>query len=276
MKNILWKMRTAVSKYAAVISQIIKVDVEIVDPNLKVVAGTGYYKNKINKNVSDEGHIYKMVLETGARKIIINPREHEDCLNCPERPNCTETFDMSAPIKLNGSVIGVIGFVCMTESQKAYILENYDTFIEFLDQIADLIALKALETEENERHIEIIQFMNEIIAHVEEGVVVLDRNKKILKVNEEGRKILGICSDPIENIHFQLKSTGTKLLDMMEYKVKIDDHVFHVIGRVFNINRRDYSTVFIFKDPENLREKAHQLTVTKETFNLSNIIGESK
>ncbi|WP_425489736.1 hypothetical protein [Clostridium aciditolerans] len=102
MSNILWKIQDTANKYVTVLSQILKVDVVIVDLNLIRVAGTVRYKEKNNLNMSDEGHIAKMVIETGEKKIISNPKENEICKNCPERLNCVETFHMNAPIKLNG------------------------------------------------------------------------------------------------------------------------------------------------------------------------------
>ncbi len=53
------------AKYANIISNIIKVDVEIVDKNLCRVAGTGIYKNEINKDISKEGYVYAQVIKTG-------------------------------------------------------------------------------------------------------------------------------------------------------------------------------------------------------------------
>ncbi|MEA4849787.1 MAG: sigma 54-interacting transcriptional regulator [Clostridiaceae bacterium] len=243
---------------------------------MKIIAGTGQYEKKVNQNVSDEGHIYKMVIETGTRKIIDNPREHEICLNCPSRSNCTETFDMSAPIKLNDSVIGVIGFVCNTESQKAHILENYNTFIDFLDQITDLIVLKALETKEQERNLEVINLLNEIFENVEEGVIVLNKNKNISKINEKAKQILGMEIENHNSLNIQIRPTGSELLDLMEYHVLVNNTVANVIGREYNISSCDYNKVFMFKDQESLREAALELTMTNEKFSLSNIIGESK
>lgn len=269
-------MQEAVAKYAAVISQVLKVDVEIVDLSLKIVAGTGQYKEMVNQSMHDEGHIYRMAIETGTSKIIDNPREHEICRNCPERENCIETFDMCAPIKLNDSVIGVIGFVCTTEAQRKHILENYKTFLEFMDQMADLIASKALETEENQRNLEVIKFLNEIINNVEEGVIVFDSNGEVSKTNGIADSILGTNIENINYSSIELSSAGTKLFGMMEYKIHAKDSDIEVIGKEYNISSSDYSRVFIFKDPESLRESAFELATTKEKLSLSNIIGESK
>lgn len=276
MENILWKMHDTVNKYASVISQILKVDVEIVDSNLKRIAGTGRYKETNSQNMYDEWYIYKIVIQTGEIKVIENPRENEICIDCPEKLKCMETFDMGAPIKLNDTVIGVIGLVCTTESQKAHILENYDTFIKFLVQISDLIASKAFEIEEKEKNIAVIGFLNEIIDNIEEGVIVFDKNKKISNTNEIGKKILGINKKSEEDINIQLKSTGTMVLDLMEYTVQIDDNFVDVIGKTYHINDYEYNEIFIFKDREVVQQKALTLAITKERFSLNSIIGQSK
>lgn len=276
MSNILWKIQDTANKYVTVLSQILKVDVVIVDLNLIRVAGTGRYKEKNNLNMSDEGHIAKMVIETGEKKIISNPKENEICKNCPERLNCVETFHMNAPIKLNEKVIGIIAFVCTTESQRNHILENYDTFINFLDQISDLISSKALEAEENERNLEVIGFLNEIIDNVEEGIIVFNENRKITRINKTGKKILEVDLDKIKNINTQLKPSGTTVLDLMEYTVQVDDCFVDAIGKVYHINNHDYNEIFIFKDPEVAHQKALTLTTTKEKIGLSSIIGEAK
>jgi len=276
MDNVLWKMQDTVGKYASVISKVLNVDVEIVDLKLKVIAGTGRYKDMINQRMSEEGHIYKLVIETGKMKIVENPREHEICLKCPERSKCIETFDMSAPIKLNDEVIGVIGLVCTTESQKAHILENYETFINFLEQISDLIASKALETEENERNLAVIGFLNEVIDKVDEGIVAFNKNNKISKINKVGKKILGINKDNIKDIEVQLKSTGNKVLDLIEYNVKVGDCSIETIGKEYYLNNNEYNKIFIFKDIDAVHEDALTLTITKEKFSLNTILGKSK
>ncbi|MBV7276337.1 sigma 54-interacting transcriptional regulator [Clostridium sp. PL3] len=276
MDNILWKIQDTVNKYVVVLSEILKVDVVIADSNLIRIAGTGQYKEKNNLNMLDEGHIAKMVIDTGMKKIIENPRENEVCANCPDRLNCIETFDMNAPIKLNEKVIGIIAFVCTTEAQKKHILENYNTFINFIDQISDLIVSKALEAEENERNLALIGFLNEIIDNTEEGIIVLDGNSNISRANEAGKKILGINLNNNKNINVQLKSTGDMLMGLMEYEVQIENRFVDTIGKMYRINNNDYNELFIFKDPEAVQQKALSVTTTKEKFNLSNILGESK
>ncbi len=52
---------------------------------------------------------------------------------------------MSTPIMEGKAVVGVIGFVCFTQEQKAHILDNFDMFFDFLAQMAGLLAAKVHE-----------------------------------------------------------------------------------------------------------------------------------
>lgn len=270
-------MKDSVVKYAAVISKVLNVDVEILDSRMRMVAGTGRYHSMVNQYISPENHhIYQKILATGKKYIVENPRENPVCQDCPERLGCVETYDMSAPIVWNGEVIGVIGFVCTTQDQKNHIVDNGNVFNDFLDQIVDLIVLKASENEDQERNLRIIQFMNEIIDTIEEGVIIFDNKGHVSRVNERAKQFLGVEMKRNQLIRIQLQPTETKILDLDEYQIRVNGSVFNVIGREYTISNSEYSKVFLFKDPESLREKAMELSVTKEQFSMIDIVGKSK
>ena len=275
MEDILKKMQKTINKYALVLSQVLKVDVEIVDDKLFRVAGTGRFKERINLNISDEGYVFKKIIETGKRRIIDNPGEHQICKECPRKKICEETFEMSSPIKLGDKVIGAIGFVCFTENEKKHILENYDTFIQFLDQISDLISLKALEVMENERNLSIIELFNSIIDKIEEGVIVFDKEYNISKINSIAKKLLQIDTSNYEGLRVDLKETGNEILNLTEYSLKINDDVYDLVGKYFNINISNNHKIFIFKDSKLIKENVIALTASQEKIGLDRILGNS-
>lgn len=191
MASLLKNMQDTVAKYANVLSQILKVDVEIVDENLDRIAGTGMFAGRINKNIEHEGYVYKEVIKTGKRKIIKEPGRHKICTNCPKllkQGYCEETFEMSMPISTGEKVIGVIGFVCFNNEQKEHILHNFDTFAEFLEQISDLISTKAKEEIEKENMLMIIDMLNHIIDKMDQGVIIADEEGKVSSLNSIAKK----------------------------------------------------------------------------------------
>ena len=278
MASLLKNMQDTVAKYANVLSQILKVDVEIVDENLDRIAGTGMFAGRINKNIEHEGYVYKEVIKTGKRKIIKEPGRHKICTNCPKRLKqgyCEETFEMSMPISTGEKVIGVIGFVCFNNEQKEHILHNFDTFAEFLEQISDLISTKAKEEIEKENMLMIIDMLNHIIDKMDQGVIIADEEGKVSSLNSIAKRILEVDSD--KNLHIKLRATGNTVINMKEYELIMPKKTYIIAGEEYRILQSNfkYSKVFIFTDINSLKHKIFSATTTKEDMGLKNIIGES-
>jgi len=271
-------MQDTVAKYANVLSQILKVDVEIVDENLDRIAGTGMFAGRINKNIEHEGYVYKEVIKTGKRKIIKEPGRHKICTSCPKllkQGYCEETFEMSMPISTGEKVIGVIGFVCFNNEQKEHILHNFDTFAEFLEQISDLISTKAKEEIEKENMLMIIDMLNHIIDKMDQGVIIADEEGKVSSLNSIAKKILEVDSD--KNLHIKLRATGNTVINLKEYELIMPKKTYIIAGEEYRILQSNfkYSKVFIFTDINSLKHKIFSATTTKEDMGLKNIIGES-
>lgn len=276
VETILKKMQNTVKKYANVLSDVLKVDIEIVDNNLNRIAGTGLFEGKIDIDMSGEGYVYRQVIETGEKKIITEPGKHEICISCPKRYKCEETFEMSTPIKLGKKVIGVIGFVCFDDLQRNHISNNFDTFTNFLEQISDLISLKAKEELENEKMYLLIELLDHIIDKVEEGVVIVNNSNKIVKINARAESILGISHDNIPS--FNIKATGNSILNKNEYQVEIDKIMHYLLGKEYNIDLhgKDFKKLFIFNDIKKKKEEVFSITNAGKDIGIEEIIGTSK
>ncbi len=278
MANILKNMQDTAAKYANVLSQALRVDVEIVDEDLNRIAGTGMFVGRINKNIEQEGYVYKDVIKTGEKRIIKEPGRHEICAKCPKllkQGYCEETFEMSMPIKIGEKVIGVIGFVCFNQQQREHILSYFDTFDEFLEQISDLISSKAKEELEKESMLMLIDMLNNIIDKIEQGVIIVNEKGQVTRMNSIAKKILAV--DKEINDHIRIKATGNTVLNMLEYELVMPDKKFVLAGEEYKILERDfkYSKVFIFTDINFLKRKIFSVTTTKENMGLEDIIGES-
>src|SRR5690554_2115834 len=100
MASLLKNIQHTVIKYAQVLSQVLKVDVEIMDDKLIRIAGTGDLKNQVNQSMKNESGVYKQVLKTGVPKVVYEPTKEEVCLTCLERQYCKEVLEISIPIPL--------------------------------------------------------------------------------------------------------------------------------------------------------------------------------
>lgn len=150
MKYSLIEIRDYALKLAEVISEVLRVDVEIVDTDFIRIAGTGRYKNKACISIEGQNNVYIKVIESGKKQVIENPGFHKLCFDCTKKNSCIEKFEYCTPIIADGEVIGVIALVCFTEEQKKIIIEKFKEYFDFLDKISDLISAKA---EENYYHL---------------------------------------------------------------------------------------------------------------------------
>lgn len=141
----LMSIQPAIIRYASIISRVLKVDVEIADSNLVRIAGTGKYGSLINVSIEKEGNVYKSSMENRKPMVVENPGNSEICRKCPGLDRCTEKYEACTPISSGDEVIGVIGLVCFDEVQKEHLKGDFDTYMEFLQQISDFISITASE-----------------------------------------------------------------------------------------------------------------------------------
>lgn len=277
MSTILKRMQDTVVKYANVLSEVLKVDVEIVDDKLNRIAGTGKFKGKINRNMAEEGYVYMSVIKTGERKIIDRPGEHEICNHCYKKNNCDEFFEISTPIKLNNEVIGVMGFICFDDVQKKHLSDNLETFLKFSEQIADLISSKAKEQLESEKMYIFIDLMNGIIDRIEDGVVIVNEENKAVKINTTGANILKL-NNRDDAVRLNFKPTGKYSFNKQEYQLDVKDNSFILIGEeyIIRLDPGHYNRILIFNDIENIKEKVYSIAYTKKDIGLDEIIGNSE
>lgn len=277
MNSILKDIQGAVIKYANIISQILQVEVEIVDDNLTRIAGTGIYKDKIDVDISEEGYVYKKVIKSGKSQIIYEPGKDKICIPCPQRGLCGEKLEMSTPIKLNEDTIGVIGLICISDNQKEHLLSSFDVYMTFLQQISEFISSAANEKIEIKKTQTLLQLLNFVVDKTEQGVIILNKSNCITHINEKGLKELNLIGD-FRNHKVQIKISSDNVFDLQEYKLMVDKEVFFVVGSVHHIefNEDQYDRMIFFRDAKKFKEKLSNFTAINKVIKSKDILGESK
>ena len=268
-------IQDTVIRYAQILTHILKVDIGIVDNNLRYIAITGHTSHLINQDISEQAYVFKQALKSGEPQIIYHPRHHSLCQDCPSRSVCNETFEMNVPIMLNNTAIGVIGLMCFTEEQRQHILNNYDHFFLFLKEISDLIALKAMEARDLERSLTVLNLMENIIDRVETGIIVFDNINKISRINQIGKKILRLSEKELKKSLVSIKETGEKLSDMIEYDIQIGENRYRLFGKQYDICIEHYSKILFFNDVNFISIPSMSNINSKNNTGIKRLLGPS-
>ncbi len=270
------RMKEDVVKHVEIMSKILKVDVEVVDDQMNLIAGK--FNRYVHQNEDGStfiGKVYQAVIETAQKQIIHNPGKHPLCKGCAQEDSCEEKLEMSTPILVDNQVVGVIGFVCYTDEQEAYIHTTLDMFTDFLDQMAGLISLKATQLIESERVITRTSMLNDIVDKVDEGVIIFDKQRKIQKMNAVAYKMLNIKDTDSVLDNIKLIKQKESHLGKAAYLIHYNDNEYMVTGTLFDFFNDIYNEVFIFRDLDSIKANVIAMMSSNEKIGLDRILGAS-
>lgn len=272
-ETLLNRVKGHVRKYAEVISSVMQVEVEIVDNDMVRIAGTGIYKNTVGTPA--KGSVYRDVLATGDSHIIKEPGKDILCMECSDKENCLEKLEISTPIFYRGEIVGVIGLVCATESQKHKVLDNLDSHLKFVKQISEFIAIKLYEHDETVISKERKDILNQILNSMDKGVIVINTENKIISINNSAMKELKLSPDYL-NYEISLENKEEYIYGKEIYEVVIDKKEFLLAGKLLAISSltKESYRAFIFDSIKKLNAEYQQLS-SERSINIDSIIGES-
>lgn len=255
MENILINLRKDIQKFAETISQIIQMDVEIMDKNFIRVGGTGRLKNKVGQSMTEESHIYKKVLETGKEYVILNPKEDIHCSRCPSIQNCKEKLEVSTPIFLNNEVAGVIGLICFNNQQKLNFINKQEKYLNFLKQISGFISSQAYLFLENSYAESKKEFLKVILNKIEEGILIYDNNHLLTHMNEVSIKLF---NTKILQENLFIQPLNDNFLGKSAYSIIYNDKKLDVFGEIFTFS--PFEKVLIFKEKKAIHNSILHVT----------------
>lgn len=272
--EILNEIQDSVILYANILSQILKLDVTVVNSQLIRIAGTGRLAAEINSSMYGESLIFQTVLKTKKLQVIDQPGIDPVCGPCDHKETCKERFHMSAPIMEQGKAVGVIGFLCYTKKQRDHAIRNRQVFMELLQQFADLISLKAAEAVKNREDRGMRELLETVIDRMDAGVIVFDQNLQVLQVNLTCCQILQLTEKELFTQLTGVEKTGNVISDLNEYILSTQNRRYVLTGKLFDLKINDGSKLFLFQQAD--RKPARSLGISSgKNYGISRIEGTS-
>ncbi len=265
-----------VERYARVIAKVVGIDVEVVDADMIRIAGTGIYEQGIGESIDKEGEVYRHVMQSREPFIMENPREHDLCGRCDRRELCRETLSVCTPIVDGANVVGVIGLVCFDEAERDIILGNRETYVDFLVQIADLIAHKLHDQLQVAEAQEFLDIMMQVMDVYNRGVVVFNAGGCISYLNRLARLELGLGPDE-EPGCLKVERTGDFFSDLEEFTVNVHGAHRSLVGRLEELPsaNRNFASVLVFDSLPRMTQRMSQFSAG-EASGLNAILGKSR
>lgn len=274
MKHILMKMQETAQRYVEILAEILKIDVTMIDADCIRIAGSGRMRSRIG-DMSSYGYVVKSAIEHNELTIMDDPKKSGICRVCPKRDSCDNICEVWLPLCLDEEVIGVLGFVCFEEGQKQHFFANKEVFIRFLNQFGELLVSKAKDIRNEGRNQNVILLLENILNRVDSGVLVMDQNLKISRINREGKKLLFIqeLNHKLPSISFH--ETGNRIQDLMEYSLQIGGITYLLAGKFYDLDMEEYRKLFVFQKADLTRDENNGAEIRVKPRELNRILGIS-
>ncbi len=285
------KIQVTVQDVAGAISAALGIEVEIVDEQLTIIAGSNRYKDLIGlkEEYGDlEGDfLYARTLRCGTANIVEDPGKDPRYDPSSLEGTTEELAEICCPIILNNKAVGAIGLQAITPEQRVNLLNNKQAVLSFLQHMSHLLAVKLSEEEVVERLKAMSMKLSTILETIHEGALAIDSGGVVTHCNSTAAKLLD--TDPEKIIGHLLESVwpGAAALEVLktgqEYTEK--EEIYHTGHRRlhFIVSVRPIpgecapsGAVISFRDIVQARRLIYHLSEDKLRYTFDDIIGRSQ
>ncbi|MSU00396.1 sigma 54-interacting transcriptional regulator [Tissierella pigra] len=256
------------------------IDITIVDENLNRIVATNNI-NKVFRNKAPVNSVFHKSLMTGKQYLITDTINDPLCLNCFNKDSCNELAELCIPIHFNGKIIGVLGMCAFNEKARDNIINNKDSYIKFENQLSNIICTILSEKRFGElleyRSTELVTLINSL----NEGIIILDNNMKIMTKNNYINERLDLDINLILDIEEIIPKKSLEELDKKHFygevgPVKIGEYEFIINSNIIKIGGSKQGIILVFSDFNKMKESVLKSDLNKHITTFDNIIGESE
>jgi len=284
--NLLDDVRDTIQRVADAIKKVLQFEVVITDSYFKIIGATYFYGNRVGLRM-EPGFILAEIFRTKKSMVISDPGINKLCAPCPMFRNCLKTVEISCPIILNGSVIGVITLDGYSLEQKSNFFNRQDIYIEYLEIMSELLANKVAEKKESIQAGLIVNQLQAIINSVNEAILVINKRGVITHFNHSAVKLTKIKIEDALNRHIidlfpsmpliKVLETGTGFTDL-EIRQYSNESSFNYILTAKPIwsNGQVEGAVATFRDISEIKSIVYKMIGHSTAFTFTDILGEDE
>ena len=224
-------VKSYLDQFAKVISDILNIDVLIVDSNLNVLGQKLVYYDMYQK--INFGSLLYTVIEGGEHLSVKSRESVPKCKNCKSYMQCKIDGFVGVPIYDQTEVIGALGLMVSKKRGKKF-FDKIDSTFQFMDNMAELIAKRIVEHRSKKRLRERLTRVEFIIASLPEALLYCDTFGNVIYQNSSLRSTFPLGKE-VSNIR-EISEDLVKYLEKRKYieevKITIEKSTFTFYGTV--------------------------------------------
>lgn len=289
--SVLSGIKESVQQVAEAISIAVGVEVEIVDNELNILGGTGVYQDFIGQKEEggdpDGDYLYARVLRTGVTQVV-NDAKLDRLYDRTGKGSTAygELAEICTPIKLNDTIIGIIGLIAFTEEQKKILSDKNKNMTGFVEKMADLLAAKA----DQQEILENVEFsrdeMSKVLETAHEGIFALDQKGYVKHCNNIAASLFRMTKGDLTGRHISKLMPGSPAMKVLEtgrgyteneeiFKVDGRQHHFIVTVKPYSTGNLTEGVVVSFRDIEEAKKLVYNFNTRRIKNTVDDIIGTS-
>ena len=290
--TVLSNVSETVQKVAEAISHAVGVETEVVDDELTILGGTGSYKRRIGKKeeqgIKDSNYLYARVLKNGKTEVVKEAYKDLTYDLVTAEGKTKEMAEICTPIFLEGRIIGVIGLVAFNKKQQEKLVKNKDSFIRFVERMAELISAKAFIEEAYIKKQIINKEMLTILEAVHEAIVAFDDRGYITHCNYMAEVLLKTDKKDLIGSHISQYMKNSSAIDVIKtgegftekeeiFKNGNKSYHFIVTAKPIEVENRDFCGVVVsFRDIAEAQRLIYNMSQRNVKCTFEDIIGNSE
>jgi transcriptional regulator with PAS, ATPase and Fis domain len=261
----LMMLQKTVQHFAALLANVLHLEVEIVDNTLHRIAGTGPYSQRLGQVPASNTLLLSEVISRQHDVVIFDSQRNSLCQACTQRESCKERGFVGVPVIYKQRCLGVISLIAINSDQLHHLRTHTTMFIEYIRHISTLLTANITELQQKERRIDpLLAF---IAQETEQGVIIFDAQRRIIFINKIARRQLNIKDIPSSPA--VISPLLKKERDDQDIMLSLNEHCWRLYGRW---QESDNGILLIlFHNPQQINERCEP-----ETPEIKNMTGNSR
>ena len=278
-------IETFAKQIAQAIASVLNIEVQVIDDELRLIAGTGIYGSKLNQ-VFDTSTASSYVISNRQPLVIEQAKTHPICLRCVYMQDCVDLAEICFPIMLEDRCVGVIALIALSQEQRKTLLFSKDNLFQYLEKMSRLLAYTLMATELNQHITQLTKTQETILDSIQEGLLALDARGRIVAVNRAAGLLLGELRE-----HLLQKDLGgifqtpEEILQCIDGQQAVEMEFFsvpslgsrHFIGMITPLrDSQEERAVICFRDIKTIPKMVQNYLRKERRITMDDILGQSR